>query len=64
MKILRNVLIIILAIILIVGLTLYIAGDNMYKNALAGNTLEDVIEEIQSEPNSEFYKCCKCGRRS
>lgn len=56
MKILRNVLIIILAIILIVGLTLYIAGDNMYKNALAGNTLEDVIEEIQSEPNYIEYE--------
>ena len=56
MKILRNVLIIILAIILIVGRTLYIAGDNMYKNALAGNTLEDVIEEIQSEPNYIEYE--------
>ena len=56
MKILRNVLIIILAIILIVGLTLYIAGDNMYKNALAGNTLEDVIEEIQSDPNYIEYE--------
>lgn len=56
MKILRNVLIIILAIILIVGLTLYIAGDNMYKNALAGNTLENVIEEIQSEPNYIEYE--------
>lgn len=51
MKILRNVLIIILAIILITGLTLYIAGDNMYKNALAGETLEDVISKIQSDPN-------------
>lgn len=56
MKILRNVLIIILAIILIVGLTLYIAGDNMYKNALAGNTLENVIEEIQSDPNYIEYE--------
>ena len=56
MKILRNVLIIILAIILIVGLTLYIAGDNMYKNALAGSTLEDVIEEIQSDPNYIEYE--------
>lgn len=56
MKILRNVLIIILAIILIVGLTLYIAGDNMYKNALAGSTLEDVITEIQSDPNYIKYE--------
>ena len=56
MKILRNVLIIILAIILITGLTLYIAGDNMYKNALAGETLEDVISEIQSGPNYVEYE--------
>lgn len=28
----------------------------MYKNALAGNTLEDVIEEIQSEPNYIEYE--------
>ena len=56
MKILRNVLIIILAIILITGLTLYIAGDNMYKNALAGETLEDVISKIQSDPNYVEYE--------
>lgn len=56
MKILRNVLIIILAIILITGLTLYITGDNMYKNALAGETLEDVISKIQSDPNYVEYE--------
>lgn len=56
MKILRNVLIIILAIILITGLTLYIAGDNMYKNALAEETLEDVISKIQSDPNYVEYE--------
>lgn len=56
MKILRNVLLIILAIILITGLTLYIVGDNMYKNALAGETLGDVISEIQSDPNYVRYE--------
>ena len=56
MKILRNVLIVVLAIILIFGLILYIAGDNMYKNALAGKSLEDVIAEIQSDPNYVEYE--------
>ncbi len=56
MKILRNVLIVVLAIILIFGLILYIAGDNMYKNALAGKSLEDVLAEIQSDPNYVEYE--------
>ena len=56
MKILRNVLIVVLAIILIFGLILYIAGDNMYKNALAGKSLEDVIAEIQSDANYVEYE--------
>ena len=56
MKILRNVLIVVLAIILIFGLILYIAGDNMYKNALAGESLEDVIAKIQSDPNYVEYE--------
>ena len=56
MKILRNVLIVVLAIILIFGLILYIAGYNMYKNALAGKSLEDVIAEIQSDPNYVEYE--------
>lgn len=56
MKILRNVLLIILAIILITGITLYVSGDNMYQDALAGRTLEEVIEEIQSDPDYIQYE--------
>ena len=55
MKILRNVLLIILAIILIVGITLYVSGNNMYHEALAGDTLENVIKDIQSDPNYIEY---------
>lgn len=55
MKILRNVLLIILAIILIVGITLYVSGNNMYQEALAGDTLENVIKDIQSDPNYIEY---------
>ena len=56
MKILRNVLLIILAIILIVGITLYVSGNNMYHEALAGDTLENVIEDIQSAPDYVEYE--------
>ena len=56
MKILRNVLIVVLAIILIFGLILYIAGDNMYKNALAGQSSAALIAEIQSDPNYVEYE--------
>lgn len=56
MKILRNVLLIILAIILITGITLYVSGDNMYQDALVGRTLEEVIEEIQSDPDYIQYE--------
>lgn len=55
MKILRNVLLIILAIILIVGITLYVSGNNMYQEALAGDTLENVIKDIQSDPDYIEY---------
>ncbi len=56
MKILRNVLLIILAIVLISGISLYIAGDNMYKKALDGETLEDVIAEVMSDPSYVKYE--------
>ena len=56
MRLLRNVLIIVLAIILIIGLTLYISGNNMYKNAIAGESLEDIISEIQSDPDYVEYE--------
>lgn len=56
MKILRNVLLIILAIMLIVGITLYVAGNNMYQEALAGDTLENVIEDIQNNPDYIKYE--------
>ena len=56
MRLLRNVLIIVLAIILIIGLSLYISGNNMYKNALAGESLEDIISEIQSDPDYVEYE--------
>ena len=56
MKIVRNVLLIILAIILIAGIALYVAGNNMYREALNGETLEDVIEEIRADPNYIKYE--------
>ena len=56
MKILRNVLLIILAIILIVGITLYVSGNNMYQEALAGDTLENVINDIQADPDYVEYE--------
>ena len=56
MKILRNVLLIILAIILIVGITLYVSGNNMYQEALAGDTLENVIKDIQADPDYVEYE--------
>ena len=56
MKIVRNVLLIILAIILIAGIALYVAGNNMYREALNGETLEDVIEEIRAAPNYIKYE--------
>ena len=46
----------ILAIILIVGITLYVSGNNMYHEALAGDTLENVIEDIQSAPDYVEYE--------
>ena len=56
MKIVRNVLLIILAIILVAGIALYVAGNNMYKEALNGETLEDVIEEIRADPDYIKYE--------
>lgn len=56
MKILRNILLIILAIIIITGIILLVCGNNMYKEALDGATLEEVIEEIRSDPNYIFYE--------
>ena len=55
MKILRNVFLVILIIILITGIALYVSGNNMYEDALAGRTLEEVIEEIQSDPDYIKY---------
>lgn len=56
MKIVRNVLLIILAIILITGITLFVLGNNMYKEALGDQTLEEVIEDIQLDPSYVQYE--------
>ena len=56
MKILRNVFLVILIIILITGIALYVSGNNMYEDALDGRTLEEVIEEIQSDPDYIKYE--------
>ena len=56
LKIVRNILFILLAIILITGIVLVICGDNMYHQALNGSTLEEVVEEIQADPNYISYE--------
>lgn len=56
LKIVRNVLITILIVVLITGIILFICGDNMYKEALDGSTLEEVIEEIQADPSYVSYE--------
>ena len=56
MKILRNILLIILLVILIVGIALYVAGNNMYNDALDGKTLEETISEVQDNPNYIKYE--------
>ena len=56
MKILRNILLIILLIIFITGVVFFILGNNLYKTALDGNSLEKVIGEIQASPNYIEYE--------
>ena len=56
MKIVRNVLLIILATILIIGTILYVLGNNMYKEALGDQTLEEVIEDIQLDTSYIKYE--------
>ena len=56
MKIVRNILLAILAIILITVVVLYSLGNNMYQEALNGETLESVVEEIRENPNYIEYE--------
>ena len=56
MKVLRNILLVILAIFIITGTILFICGNNMYTEALDGSTLEEVIEEIRSDPDYIKYE--------
>lgn len=56
MKILRNILLIILAIIIVTGTILFIYGNNMYAEALDGMTLEEIVGEVQSDPNYVAYE--------
>ena len=56
MKILRNVLLIILAITIVVIITIYIMGNNLYKEALGNSTLEEVIDDIRAKPNYIEYE--------
>ena len=56
LKIVRNILITILIVVLITGIIVFICGDNMYKEALNGSTLEEVIEEIQADPSYVSYE--------
>ena len=56
MKVLRNILLFILLIIVIVGIVFFILGNNMYKSALNGSSLENVISQIQASPNYIKYE--------
>ena len=56
MKILRNILLVILLIIFITGIVFFILGNNLYKTALDGNSLEEIISEIQASPNYIEYE--------
>lgn len=56
MKIVRNVLLILLAIIIVVAITVYVMGDNLYQEALGDSTLEEVIDDIRSDPNYVEYE--------
>lgn len=55
MKVFRNVILIILAIVIITGTILFICGSNMYEEALNGSTLEEVIEKEKLNPNYITY---------
>ena len=56
MKILKNILLVILLIIFLTGIVFFILGNNLYKTALDGNSLEEVIAEIQASPNYIEYE--------
>lgn len=56
MKILRNIIIIVIIITLITGIILYTLGNNLYKNALDGKTLETAISKVKSNPNYIKYE--------
>ncbi len=56
MKIVRNILLIILAIIIVVAITVYVVGDNLYQEALGDSTIEDIIDGIRSDPNYVEYE--------
>lgn len=55
MKIVRNVLLIVLAIIIITAIIVYAMGDNLYQKTLGDSTLEEVIDEIRSDSNYIKY---------
>ena len=55
MKVFRNVILIILAIVIITGTILFICGSNMYEEALNRSTLEQVIEKEKLNPNYITY---------
>lgn len=56
MKLVRNILLFILVIIIIGVIVFFILGNNMYKAALNGNSLENVISQIQDNPNYIEYE--------
>ena len=56
MKIVRNVLLIVLAIIIITTIIVYVMGDNLYQKTLGDSTLEGVIDEIRSDSNYVKYE--------
>ena len=56
MKIVRNVLLILLAIIIVVAITVYVVGDNLYQEALGDSTIEEIIDGIRSDPNYVEYE--------
>lgn len=56
MKIVRNILLVILAIFIVVAITVYVMGDNLYQEALGDSTIEEIIDDIRSDPNYVEYE--------
>lgn len=56
MKIFRNIILTILIIVIITGVVFCFLGNQMYSETLNGSTLEEVIAEIQKNPDYIEYE--------